>query len=117
MLTLPRPLIHLFTRDSAVEATAISLLVIAAGFQLFDGVQGVATGILRGLGDTRTAMVSNLGAHWLLGLPIGYTLCFVRGWGIQGLWIGLSIGLIVVAVILLMVWSVRVRAMEAQPSS
>ena len=114
MLTLPRPLIHLFTRDAAVEATAVSLLVIAAGFQLFDGVQGVATGILRGLGDTRTAMVSNLGAHWLLGLPVGYTLCFVLGWGIQGLWVGLSLGLIVVAVILLLVWSARVRAMEAQ---
>ena len=113
MLALPRVLIHLFTRDSAVEATAVSLLVIAAGFQLFDGVQGVATGILRGLGDTRTAMISNLGAHWLLGLPIGYTLCFVLGWGIQGIWIGLSVGLIVVAVILLLVWSARVRAMEA----
>jgi len=117
MLALPRVLIHMFTRDSAVEATAVSLLVIAAGFQLFDGVQGVATGILRGLGDTRTAMISNLGAHWLLGLPIGYTLCFVLGWGIQGIWIGLSVGLIVVAVVLLLVWSARVRAMEAPLSS
>jgi MATE family multidrug resistance protein len=117
MLILPRPLIHLFTRDAAVEATAVTLLVIAAGFQLFDGVQGVATGILRGLGDTRTAMVSNLGAHWLLGLPVGYTLCFALGWGIRGLWVGLSIGLIVVAVILLLVWSARIRAMEAQLAS
>jgi len=52
-----------------------------------------------------------------LGLPIGYTLCFVLGWGIQGIWIGLSVGLIVVAVVLLLVWSARVRAMEAPLSS
>ena len=43
-------------------------------FQIFDGVQGVATGILRGLGDTRSPMIWNLAGHWLFGLPVGYTL-------------------------------------------
>ena len=52
-----------------------SLLLIAAVFQLFDGLQAVATGVLRGLGETRTAMLVNLAAHWLLGLPMGYVLC------------------------------------------
>ena len=51
-------------------------------FQLFDGIQGVITGTLRGIGDTRTPMVVNLAAHWLLGLPVSYTLCFVVGWGV-----------------------------------
>ena len=89
-------------------ALGASLLAIAAVFQLFDGLQGVVTGTLRGLGDTRTPMVTNLGAHWLVGLPIGYTLCFVAGWGAPGLWWGLSVGLIVAGVVLLAAWIRRV---------
>ncbi|MEO8681162.1 MAG: MATE family efflux transporter [Vicinamibacterales bacterium] len=106
---VPRPLIGLFSRDAAVLDLGTSLLYIAAVFQLFDGVQGVATGTLRGLGDTRTPMVVNLWAHWLLGLPVSYSLCFVFGWGVRGLWIGLSLGLIVTGVILLRVWAVKIR--------
>jgi MATE family multidrug resistance protein len=105
---MPRALIGLFTRDAAVLELGSSLLLIAAVFQLFDGIQGVATGTLRGLGDTRTPMVTNLGAHWLLGLPVGYTLCFVLDWGAAGLWWGLSVGLIVAGVVLLAVWRGRV---------
>ncbi|HYU79627.1 MAG TPA: hypothetical protein VEK56_11620, partial [Vicinamibacterales bacterium] len=67
------------------------------------------TGALRGLGDTRTPMITNLAGHWLLGLPVGYTLCFVTGLGVIGLWIGLSVGLIIVGVILLVVWIKRVN--------
>ena len=76
-VAMPRFLIGLFTTDAAVLALGASLLWIAAVFQLFDGLQGVVTGTLRGLGDTRTPMVTNLAAHWLIGLPIGYWLCFV----------------------------------------
>ncbi len=90
-------------------AWAPSLLLLAAVFQLFDGLQGVITGTLRGIGDTRTPMFANLAAHWLLGLPLGYTLCFLLGWGVYGLWVGLSLGLIVVGVILLWVWTVKIR--------
>ena len=63
------------------------------------------TGTLRGLGDTRTPMVTNLAAHWLLGLPLGYWLCFGLGWGARGLWWGLSAGLIVAGVVLTLVWA------------
>ncbi len=104
----PRALIGLFTDDADVLALGASLLAIAAVFQLFDGLQGVVTGTLRGLGDTRTPMVTNLGAHWLVGLPIGYTLCFVAGWGAPGLWWGLSAGLIVAGLVLLAAWTRRV---------
>ncbi len=104
----PRTLIGFFTLDADVMALGASLLAIAAVFQLFDGLQGVVTGTLRGLGDTRTPMVTNLGAHWLVGLPIGYTLCFVAGWGAPGLWWGLSVGLIVAGVVLLAAWIRRV---------
>lgn len=105
----PRALIGLFTHDPEVLAVGTALLTIAAVFQLFDGIQAVATGTLRGLGDTRTPMVTNLAAHWLLGLPISYSLCFIAGWGVRGLWIGLSVGLIVTGAILLWVWGVKIR--------
>ena len=83
--------------------TGVSLLVVAAAFQPFDGLQGVATGVLRGVGDTRTPMFTNLAAHWLLGLPLGYSLCFLWGWGVIGLWVGLATGLILLGVVLLAV--------------
>ena len=109
---VPRTLIGFFTGDTDVLALGTSLLAIAAVFQLFDGLQGVVTGTLRGLGDTRTPMVTNLGAHWLVGLPIGYTLCFVAGWGAPGLWWGLSVGLIVAGLVLLAVWMRRVEQLH-----
>lgn len=109
---VPERLIALFTTNADVILQGSRLLLIGAVFQLFDGLQGVVTGTLRGLGDTRTPMFTNLTAHWLIGLPIGYSLCFVAGWGASGLWWGLSAGLIVAAVVLTTVWSRRVAAYQ-----
>ncbi len=106
----PRAILRAFTADAAVIETGVVLLRVAAFFQLFDGLQVAATGVLRGTGDTRTPMIANLGGHWLLGLPIGYVLCFRRGYGIAGLWIGLSLGLVAVALTLLYAWSRRLRS-------
>jgi len=108
-VALPQQLIGWFSTDPSVLTVGTSLLLLAAVFQLFDGIQGVITGTLRGIGDTRTPMVVNLVAHWLLGLPISYVLCFVMGWGVYGLWVGLSLGLIVTGIILFWVWSVKIR--------
>jgi len=108
-VVVPRQLIGLFSTDENVLAVGASLLLLAAVFQLFDGIQGVITGTLRGIGDTRTPMIVNLIAHWAIGLPTGYLLCFVVGWGVYGLWIGLSLGLIVTGVILFWVWTVKIR--------
>src|SRR5687768_2588700 len=106
---MPEDLIRLFSDDPNVLRVGTSLLLLAAVFQLFDGIQGVITGTLRGLGDTRTPMIVNLLAHWFVGLPISYTLCFIIGWGVYGLWVGLSLGLIIVGVILLYVWTRKIR--------
>ena len=108
-VSIPRQLIGLFSKDPSVLSVGTSLLLLAALFQLFDGLQGVITGTLRGLGDTRTAMIVNLVAHWAIGLPTSYLLCFVVGWGVYGLWVGLSLGLIVVGIILLYVWTMKIR--------
>ena len=106
---IPRQLIGLFSKDESVLSVGTSLLLLAGVFQLFDGLQGVITGTLRGLGDTRTAMIVNLVAHWVIGLPTSYLLCFVIGWGVYGLWVGLSLGLIVTGIILLYVWTMKIR--------
>jgi multidrug resistance protein, MATE family len=108
-VVVPRQLIGLFSTDEHVLSVGTSLLLLAAIFQLFDGIQGVITGTLRGIGNTRTPMVVNLIAHWLIGLPTSYLLCFVVGWGVYGLWIGLSLGLIITGVILFWVWTVKIR--------
>jgi MATE family multidrug resistance protein len=105
LVSAPHVILRIFTTDTTVIATGVSLLFIAAVFQLFDGIQVVATGALRGAGDTRRPLLLNLIAHWGIGLPIGYYLCFSKGWGVQGIWSGLCIGLIGVAVALLVVWA------------
>ena len=108
---MPVPLIRAFTTDARVIEIGVVLLAVAAAFQLFDSTQAVATGVLRGLGETRTPMIVNGIGHWVLGLPTGYVLCFTLGWGVIGLWVGLSAGLIFVSLILLFVWLQRTRAM------
>jgi MATE family multidrug resistance protein len=104
-VTVPQAILHAFTTDTTVIATGVSLLAVAALFQLFDGIQVVATGALRGIGDTRTPMAANLVGHWFLGLPLGYFLCFQWGRGVTGLWMGLCFGLISVSLLLTAVWS------------
>ena len=111
-LLIPSRLMGLFTVDLTVVDLGVTLLFVAAIFQVFDGLQGVLTGALRGLGDTRTPMFLNLAGHWAFGLPLGYTICFVLGYGVVGLWIGLSAGLIVVSLLLLMVWGRRMTQLR-----
>ncbi len=113
-LVFPSHILRAFTSDAAVITIGISLLLVAAYFQLFDGVQIVATGIMRGSGDTRTPMLVNLVGHWFVGLPVGYTLCFVKGWGVIGLWVGFCVGLVSVGLILLVAWSRRVRSLQRE---
>ncbi len=90
----------MYTRDAAVVATCAALLPIAAAFQLFDGVQVVGAGVLRGMGRTRPAAVFNLIAYYAIGLPLAYWLAFPGGRGLPGIWWGLAIGLASVAVLL-----------------
>jgi MATE family multidrug resistance protein len=103
-LVAPGPLIALYTRDPQVMAVGPSLLGLAAAFQIFDGIQTVSTGALRGLGETRVPMLANLVGYWVLGLPLGLSLCFLLHWGIYGLWIGLLLALFIIAATLLARW-------------
>ncbi len=93
---LPR----IYTTELPVIAVTASILPIAAAFQIFDGTQVVGSGILRGMGRTRPAAAFNLIGYYLLALPLAYWLTFVRGWGLPGIWWGLSLGLASVAAML-----------------
>jgi MATE family multidrug resistance protein len=104
-VSVPRMIARLFTPNPVVIAMGAKLLLVAAAFQLFDGLQTVATGALRGAGNTKTPMIANFVAYWLIGLPAGYLLCFRMGWGALGIWLGLCIGLMMIGSSLLIAWN------------
>jgi multidrug resistance protein, MATE family len=90
----------LFTKDPEVISIASSLLVIAAFFQLSDGVQVVGLGALRGVKDVKLPTFITLIAYWVIGLPMSYIFAFKLGLGTQGVWYGLSLGLLIAAIAL-----------------
>jgi len=110
LLMIPEWIARLFTPEVEVVATAAAILKVAAFFQLFDGLQIVVTGSLRGAGDTRTPMICHFIGYWIVGLPLGSALCFGRGWGAPGLWVGLSAGLIAIGLALTAFWWRTARA-------
>jgi MATE family multidrug resistance protein len=97
----PDLLASLYTPDAAVLALAALLLPIAGVFQVFDGLQVVAIGLLRGLGETRTPMLVNIVGFWCIGVPVSLWLGFGLDYGAVGLWWGLVVGLVIVAVFLI----------------
>jgi MATE family multidrug resistance protein len=105
----PEALARLYTRDPAVIAMTAALLPIAAVFQVFDGVQVVAVGVLRGAADTTFPAGIALVGFWIVGLPAGWALAFPGGLGPRGLWWGLTIGLIAVASLFLARIALRFR--------
>ncbi|MCL2725072.1 MAG: MATE family efflux transporter, partial [Polyangiaceae bacterium] len=99
-LAIPDFLMSLFTNDVHIRALGVTLLRIAAAFEIFDGVQVVAAGALRGAGDIHYPFLATLGAHWTIGFPLALFLAFHAGWGAPGLWWGLLVGLVLVAFLL-----------------
>ncbi len=111
VLTLAaEPIASVYTRDAAVIATAVNLLVFAAIFQFSDGIQAASNGTLRGLKDTRVPALLTAVSYWVIGMPIGWWLAFPRGMGASGLWLGLIAGLTVAAVLLLSRFAILARA-------
>jgi MATE family multidrug resistance protein len=96
-------------RNTAMIAFAVQFMAVAAAFQLFDGLQAVAAGALRGLQDTRMPMLYALSGYWAAGLVTAVWLGFFTPLAGLGVWIGLAVGLIVVALLMLWRWSRRER--------
>jgi MATE family multidrug resistance protein len=106
-LTIPGLLARIYTPDLEVLGLAATLIPVAGIFQVFDGLQAVGSGILRGVGDTLAPMLVNLVGFWMIGLPVSLYLAFPAGLGPLGLWWGMAAGLGAVALFLLI--RVRVR--------
>lgn len=104
----PALLAGMYSHDAVVLAMAALLLPLAGLFQVFDGLQVVSLGLLRGLGDTRMPLIINVIGFWCMGIPIGLWLAFGLDYGAVGLWWGLVVGLTIVAVLLI----ARVRQRE-----
>ncbi len=106
----PRMLAGLYTTDPAVLALAVLLLPIAGVFQVFDGLQVVSIGLLRGLGDTHVPVIVNIVGFWCIGMPVSLWLGLGLGYGAVGLWWGLVVGLVIVATFLI----ARVKQRESR---
>ncbi len=91
---------RIYTSDAAIASLATTLLFYAAAFQYPDGIQALSAGALRGLKDTTAPMAITLLAYWVLGMPVGAWLGIGLGWGAQGMWCGLILGLAVAALLL-----------------
>lgn len=100
MMAVPQHIASIYTRDAAVAELAAGLLVLAALFQLFDGMQVAATGALRGFKDATRPMVITLVSYWLGGFPLSWYAAFALDLGPRGLWMGLVAGLVLAAVLL-----------------
>jgi len=95
-------IVALYTHDAAVAALAASLLLFAAAFQFPDGIQVLSAGALRGIKDTRVPMLLAALAYWGIGMPVGAGLGLALGYGPQGMWMGLILGLTAAAVLMAM---------------
>ncbi|MGB0432398.1 MAG: MATE family efflux transporter, partial [Bacteroidia bacterium] len=100
MIGMHSTLANWFVKDIEVAQIASSLLIIAAFFQLTDGVQVLAMGALRGLSDVKRPTSIALLSYWVISLPIGYYLMTVADYGASGIWYGFLIGLSTAAVLL-----------------
>ena len=114
MLLFPREILSAYIdpNDPAVAGMlvfAVQYLGIAAAFQMFDGTQAVAAGVLRGLQDTRVPMVIAISGYWLVGMAVAAYLGLATPLGGIGVWIGLAAGLVVVSALLFVRWLRRER--------
>ncbi|WP_291951515.1 MATE family efflux transporter [Chitinophaga sp.] len=104
----------LYIQDQQVVSIAARLLIIAAFFQLFDGTQVVGLGVLRGLGDVKVPTIITLLAYWVLGIPLGYFLGITMGFGVEGIWWALLLGLLTASVLLFVRFHTRTKKLELE---
>ncbi len=100
MLVFNQFIAKLYIDDAQVLPLAAYLIFISAFFQLSDGIQAVALGILRGMKDVNIPTIITLISYWVIGLPIGYYWAFNKNYGVKGIWLGLVVGLTVSAILL-----------------
>ena len=112
MILTPRLVLQMYVdpaaaKNAAMVGYAVQFLAVAAAFQLFDGLQAVLAGALRGLQDTRMPMVLALGGYWLIGFTTSAWLGLGTPLAGLGVWLGLAVGIVVVSLLLLHRWRAR----------
>ncbi|KEQ31676.1 MATE family efflux transporter [Pedobacter antarcticus] len=105
---------NIYTNDNAVIQIAAQLLIIAGFFQLFDGTQVVGLGVLRGIGDVNVPTLITFVAYWVIGIPLGYLLGIRLGMGVNGIWYGLTIGLLAASFMLFFRFQNKTRLLVSQ---
>ena len=105
----PITFISCFSDDSNVLSIGVDIIILCALFQIFDGIQVATGGALRGAGITKVTLYANIFGHYVMGLPLGMVCCFWLAMDAKGLWIGLTSGLIITALVLLTVWRQKGR--------
>ncbi len=117
LLFFSHPIARVYSTQVQVVNAGATLLLVAAVFQLFDGLQVVATGALRGAGNTRTPFLANLVGYWAIGLPLGGWLCFKMKLGALGMWIGLCLALVLIGSVLAFVWQLTIKQLSTYGDS
>lgn len=106
---------YIYTNDLKVIGIAAKLLLLAALFQLFDGTQVVGLGVLRGLGDVNMPTFITFLSYWIIGIPVGYVLGFQLGLGVDGIWYGLTFGLLAASILLFIRFQNRTKKLLENP--
>lgn len=112
----PIQLIQIFTTDPLVIQAALPVILIVAGFQIFDGLQVGFSGVLKGLKLTKPIMLTTAIAYWIIGIPLGCTLAFKYNQGLYGLWMGLAVALLSAAIISGIIIMLKLKQMESKRS-
>ena len=105
---------YMYTQDMTVVKIAAQLLIIAGFFQLFDGTQVIGLGVLRGLGDVNIPTFITFLSYWVIGIPLGYILGFKFGFGVNGIWYGLTFGLLTASILLFIRFQNRTKLLIDQ---
>ena len=103
--TFPDFLVGLFTKDAVLVRICIPVLFVLAMFQIFDGLQVALAGIYKGIKKTKIVLIANFVAYWLIAIPFGYRLAFVKGYNLIGFWYGLAFAGIALCVLMLVMLS------------
>lgn len=106
-IVAPHRLAAFYSPDQSVLAVAAPLIILGGLFAIFDGLQAVSIGVLRGIGDTRAPVLISMVGYWAVGMPVSVVFGFRLGLGPSGLWWGLVLGLAATAPVLM--WRVRDR--------
>lgn len=106
----PEFFVKIFTNDPALIQICVPIMLLAGIFQIFDGLQVSLGGIFKGLKNTNIVMLGNFSAYWLIGLPLGFFLAFKHKMGLYPMWLGLTIAILTLGIMLLIILLRKFRA-------